>query len=178
MRLIIRGRNIAAYAPLIFVYGAVVHLLLFRWYVHAAYSPPSDRAFADHPLTNIGVALLGGASVALFMLALLRRTLTSDSVQSLRVVFKGGLYGVLATSIALETFFLLASVYLASWMRPGDSGASWWSVFMFFLISMQTYGTDLLVRAVPCALVYGSIGGVFALWLRKLRAPLQVRPSR
>src|SRR2546422_7849343 len=51
----------------LFVYGSVIHLLLFRLFVRWAYPPPGsastgagDRSFVDHPLTNGAITLLGG----------------------------------------------------------------------------------------------------------------------
>jgi hypothetical protein len=79
------------------------------------FPPPSPRAFPDHPLTNVTVALLGGALVTGFMLRLFRRLSERDAPRSFSVICKASLYGMLATLLTVEIFDVLVSLFATSW---------------------------------------------------------------
>src|SRR6266849_1847574 len=108
------SRKRLVWACSLFLYGALVHLLLLKRYEYRSHwrgvTPPP---FITHPLTYIGVALTGGTSVSWFMLRLLRRVRELGNVRPWRVLLRAGLYGICATILALAVFFFLASIVLS-----------------------------------------------------------------
>ncbi len=150
-----------------FLYGGLIHFLLFRWYVSNGYPPPSDRTFVNHPATNIAAVVLPGISVSWFMLRLLDQALRPAPQKPSSIVLKGGVYGVLATVFALEAFFVLCSVYLALWSASGEPfSVRLWAVPLA-LIEIQGYGMEPIIKSIPFAFMYGSIGAAAVLKLRR-----------
>ncbi len=164
MVLVIPRRKLSVF---FFVYGGLVHLLLFRWYVSYAYAPPSDRSFVNHPATNIAAAVLPGISVSWFMLHLLDQALRTDFKRASSIVLKGGVYGILATVLSLEAFIVLCSVWIALW---SGSGYPFWVRLLgipLAFIDIQTYGMVPISESIPFAFMYGSVGAAIILNLRR-----------
>lgn len=93
----------AALLWILFAYGAVIHLLLFRALVHGGYSPPADTSFVNQPLTNAALALLGGIFVAALMSRLPQQSLGGGRLGGLALVAKAGVYGVIASVLTLQS---------------------------------------------------------------------------
>ena len=64
---------------------------------------------------------------------------------------------MLATVTALESFYFLSALFLAS--RPPD--------FFLWFASIQTYGLEPMILSIPFAFFYGGIAGVCVLKLNK-----------
>jgi len=163
------------WASWFFVYGALVHLLLLRYFVRWAYSGAPDTKFVNDPLTNICVPILGGICVSFLMLRLLNKATESDIMTGSRVVFEGGLRGMGATILALEIFYILASAYLALF-RSEVVAASQPPVleriaggFILWFISIQTYGLQPVVLCLPFSFASGCFAGATMLWAKKRR---------
>jgi len=160
-------------AVLLFLYGSVVHLFAFRVFVRWSYRPPSDRSFPDHPLTNVTIALLGGALVTGFMINLFRHVWGRPGHATFWVIRRAALYGMPATILTLEAFFVLLSIFATSWVvaeARGDGRAFpvFWG-FITFLIEFQTYGGEALILSLPFGLFQGALCGALLSMLRKVR---------
>lgn len=155
----------------LFIYGSLIHLLMFRTFVGWSFPPGTDRSVADDPLTNAAITVLGGAFVTAFMLPLLRRTWTQPSLRVLLVISKAAAFGVVATFLALQTFFVLGSFFFALKVEattvagPGDAGLL--GLFLLCLIEVETSGLVLEFFSIPFAPCYGAIAGVFAVCLHR-----------
>ncbi len=153
----------------LFLYGSAVHLLLLRLLVHWGYQPPANRSLVDRPLVNAALAVLGGAWVAAFMLRLLRWTRAHEPASVFAVVCRAGLFGVAATLLTLETFYILACMFgtlVLNRKGPGQAGLI--DGFILCMIDVQTYGTVLMVLSLPFAALYGAVAGAFLLWASKV----------
>lgn len=151
-----------------FIYGAFVHFLLLRCFIYWAYSGTSETTFVKHPLSNWGIALLGGINVSFFMLPLRKNTSKRRSITSYtRVVLNAGLRAMAATVLTLELFYLLASAYLAVFSKfsadvidqPSTLGRIA-GMFVLWFLSIQTYGLQPAALSLPFSFLYGSIAGV------------------
>lgn len=101
------------------------------------------------------------------MLRLLRQALRPDSNRASRIVLKGGLYGILATILALEVFFVLCSFYIALWSASAmPFPVRLWAIPLS-LIDIQMYGMEPIIKSIPLAFIYGAVGGAFILKLRE-----------
>ena len=150
---------------MLFVYGGLVHLFLFRLYVGWAYRPPADRSFVDHPLTVGTITILGGAHVALFMLRLLRQIRSRASLRVFSVAWRGAAFGVLSTGITLHVLFVSTSILLALLPRrvAVPDGMGFLGAFILSLIGIETYGIEAMVLSLPFDLCYGLLGGLIVL---------------
>ncbi len=152
-----------SWALLSFASGTAIHLFLFRWLIGSTRFQGSFQEFANHPLTHAAVGLFGGLYVAWFMVRLLQRTVREEKVSWSRVLIRGCLYGIYATTLTVQTFYLFGSLYLsvqrASWLMP--------LYFVFIFMGMGTYGMGIILESIPIALGYGFLGGVLVLPVRR-----------
>jgi len=153
---VVGARKTAVVVLLFFLAGSLIHFALARLYVRHAYPPGLGSRLEDRQLTIATVTILGGISVAWFMFRLLRKSLRFEEARASRLILRGGLYGVLATTTALELFYLLVSAFLAVRTPTGYSPLL---TFLFGLMDVQTYGMQPLILAAPVAFVYGTVGG-------------------
>ena len=156
----------------LFVYGSVIHLLLFRLFVRWAYPPlgsastgAGNRSFVDHPLTNGAITLLGGVFVALLMVRLLRK----GRGKTFLVIFKAAALGAVATLLTLQTFFVLTGLWLAqhSMGGPYDDGWTFPEALLLSIVEIETYGFEVMFLSIPFALGQGAVGGALVVWLRQ-----------
>ena len=158
-----------------FAYGTLVHLLLLRYFVRWAYSGTSDTAFVNHPLTNIGLPILGGICVSFLMLRLLNKATESDIMTASRVVLKGGLRAMAATVLALELFYIFASAYLAMFRSEVNAVSQPPALeriagaFLLWFISIQAYGLQPVALSLPFSFVSGCIAGAVIVGVTKKR---------
>ena len=157
-----KTRTGLGWALLWFSVGVCIHIFLLRRYVDRALL--SDWAVANHPLTHAGIALFGGLYVAWFMVRLLRRTLAGEERTSSRILLRGCLYGVYATTLALQTFYLFASLYFSTKVGPPSLMPL---TFLFIFMGVGTYGMGIILQSVPIAAGYGFLGGAFVLLFRR-----------
>jgi hypothetical protein len=76
-------------------------------------------------------------------------------------VLLGPLCGFLATILAIESFYVFLSVYLP-FSVPGLEPISDRLFFISaILLGVQTYGMEAILKALPFALAYGAVAGVF-----------------
>lgn len=146
-----------------FLYGASINFLLFRWYVSFAYPlGSSNRSVVNHPLTNVCAVVLPGLTVSWLMMRL-RARLKKVPANRRGIVIRGGLYGILATVLALEIFYFACAGYAA--VRFGawqPVSATLWNS-LAFLVDIQTFGMEPIIRCVPFAFAYGALAGAFTL---------------
>jgi hypothetical protein len=145
------------------VYGAFYHLLAWRVLVARLYEGPGNP-FTNHPLTNTAVTVLGGISVCVFMMHLVRmRQPESASV----ILSKATLRGLIATLAAFQAFLILIACYLAAYSMQG----SWTSFPLMALLSfidVETYGIVLLGLSIPFGLLCGAIAGAATILFLKV----------
>ena len=168
------ARKTAGVVLLLFLVGSLIHFALTRLYARHAYAAASNRSFVNHPFAIIGVTVLGGLSVAWFMFRLLRKTIRLQEVPASDVVLRGGLYGIFATTAALELFYILASAYLAARTPTGYSPLL---TFLFGFMGVQTYGMEPLILVAPVAFVYGAVGGATISLLVARHQSFQKQPA-
>ena len=156
----------------LFVYGSVIHLLLFRLFVRWAYPPlgsastgAGNRSFVNHPLTNGAITLLGGVFVALLMLRLLRK----GRGKTFLVIFKAAALGAVATLLTLQTLLVLTGLWLTlhSMGGPYHDGLTLPGMFFLSMVDIETYGLVVMFQSIPFALGQGVLGGALVVWLRK-----------
>jgi hypothetical protein len=148
-----------------FVFGAILHLSVWRWWVHLEYagSPTNSRIFVDVPLTNIAIPVVTGVSVAFFFGRFLSKTLRRAAARPLETMAKAGLYGLAATFCGFEAFYLLASIYLAAsphspvhapnvGMIPG--------VVPLLMIEFVSFGAFPVATCLPFSFLFGSLSGL------------------
>jgi hypothetical protein len=145
----------------LFVYGSVIHLLLFRLFVRWVY--PRNQGIG--PLWTTAIVLLGGAFVALLMFPLLRRSRTGNFL----IIIKASALGLAATLLALQTLFLLASSFLALQSMRVDYHDGWTfpEALLLSIVEIETYGLVVMFQSIPFALGQGVLGGALVVWLRK-----------
>jgi hypothetical protein len=147
---------------LFFLSGGLIHLLLFRWFVWNSQPHGESANFANHAAINIAAFVLPGLSVAWFMSRLLRRGFRVQPESAQSIVVKGCLYGVLATTVGLESFYFFCALGLTVLDLRGQGFLMLlWGVQLSF-VEMNGYGVVLLARAVPFALAYGALSGVLS----------------
>jgi hypothetical protein len=169
----LKGRT-TAWGAGFFIYGMLVHLLFLRYFVRWAYSG-ADTTFVNHPLTNIGVPILGGICFSFLELRLLKKATESETMTAQRVVLEGGLRAMGATILALEIFYVLASAYLAALPfevreanqppAPERIGGA----FILWFVSIQVYGLQPVVLSLPVSFASGCIAAVPILWVTNKR---------
>src|SRR5438874_9423986 len=108
-----RGRWLC-WELVLFVYGGLVHYLLFKLCTHWGYGVPGDEPLLRHRTTWVFITFVGGAYFTVFMLGSLRRALGHASAAVFPTVLRAGLFGVLATLATLESFYILAAIVLAA----------------------------------------------------------------
>jgi hypothetical protein len=153
--------------PVLFALGASTHLLFWRGFVYAAYagSPVDARTFVDAPLTNFGIPIICGISVAFFFGRLLRAMRGRLGEGFFATGLRAGLYGMAASFCGFEAFYLLASIYLAmalhsagvptANMIPG-AAIAWMIEFAFF-------GAFPIAACLPFSFVFGFLAG-YPIW--------------
>jgi hypothetical protein len=153
-----------------FSYGALVHALMLKIYLDHAYQRPATPGFASNPITYAILGIAGGISVAWFMLRLLEIALASQRAHPIRVLGRGGLYGIAATMVAVPSASLLASLLLGfrlssrAWQGP---------LFSVLLMSeIGTYAMGLALFSAPYAFAYGSFGAAYVLLIRRYETAL------
>jgi hypothetical protein len=151
-----------------FVFGALLHLSFWRWYIHLTYatSPPDSRTFVDARLTNIAIPVVTGVSVTFFFRRFLGNTLRRAVAGLLETILRAGFYGLAATFCGFEAFYLLASVYLAasphSPVRPPTISMIP-GVVPLLMIEFASFGAMPVAACLPFSFLFGSIAG-FAIW--------------
>ena len=139
-------------AALLFIYGGLYDLLVWRIFVHWFYRK-TDPSFTNHPLTNATVAIFGGISVCVFMMFLIIRV--RRPIGSLAMFFKTTWVGLIATIVSFQGFLLALSFYV---------GGLW---FFLAFIDVETYGLVLLAFSIPFGLVCGALAGAMIAFLFK-----------
>jgi hypothetical protein len=145
----------------LFSYGAATHLLFILWEFH----PLPGTTFMNNLIRNLGTAIIGGGCVALLFRPLLREQSVRAGDEPYLSIVKGGLFGILASLLALETilsiFALVVTIY--SFYKVGGGAQSTISEFLPMLglmwLSIHTYMFFLFPRIVPFGVVYGTVAG-------------------
>lgn len=150
------GGRLWVWLSVFFLYGASIHWLLSWAYISWAYPPSGSATFVRHPLTKLALSILAGVSVAYFFWHLLR-ALRDKNRPSVDIVLQASVYGVLATFLALEAFYVATSLIAASLASAYEVG--FFVRFLGYFMGIQTFGTIPILYSVPFALAYGAIGG-------------------
>jgi hypothetical protein len=133
-------------AVFLFVYGGIVHLLMFRLLAW-----PMDRA--SGPPMGAGIFALGGVVLSALFHGASRRVWSMT---------KFALLGVLATFLVFEIFLLCFAVAaVASGWRDFKALSLSEQAVMFGLavLSVHTYNLSLLVYLLPVGLLEGLLAG-------------------
>jgi hypothetical protein len=152
-----------------FIYGSLVHLLICTAYLDTHWNANTPRSSVDILAASISISLLGGAFVTRFMLSSFQRFQSlskSANSEANYAVFATALRGVAATALTLETFFVLAAIYLPLRFLPKGTTLLF-KDFILSFIEIQTYGFIFLFFSFPLALLYGAIAGVFLNWFSR-----------
>jgi hypothetical protein len=156
-------RTIGSQIAIFFLYGASVHLLLMKMYIKYAYTAQNANPL-DRPWAYVAMALLGGFSVAWFMIRMSSEIGHRHERSILMTLMRGGLTGIPATIIAIAGFAILASVVLAMRLPPSDLGPF---VGIFTALGFGTYGMVAALTSVPYAFLYGTLAGAYMLVISK-----------
>jgi len=147
----------------LFLYGAAAHLLLLRLIAHWDYRPPANRGFINHPLVNVGLAVLGGISVCLFFLPLVGCARDRARRRTLPLLGLGILCGISATAIAEQIFLILCGAYLTISMFSGVSLLRLGAMFVVSMIEIETYGMFTVIGSIPFGIVEGVVAAAIIL---------------
>jgi hypothetical protein len=145
----------------LFLYGAATHLLFTLREFH----PLPGTTFVSNLLRNLGTAIIGGGCVALLFRPLLREQSARAGDEPYLSVIKGGLFGILASLLALETIFSICAlvVTIYGFYKVGGGAHLMISEFLPMLgvywLSIHTYMFYLFPRVVPFGTVYGAVAG-------------------
>ncbi len=135
--------------------GVAIHLLFLRWSVYQLAADPSGTLVNKSFVTGT-LLFLGG----LFYALLLRYPVTEsirDRKTSPFVLFKGGLLGVIATSLAFQGRYLVAACFLTHKTMVGVPEGSLKSAFLLGLLSIETYALIELFYFLIPAFVCGAL---------------------
>ena len=153
--------------------GVALHLLLLSWIAYWQYQVLADRSFVDNLLVNVGLSILGGGFYALFLRYPVMESIR-DRKTSPFVLFKGGVLGAVATSLALQGLYLGAACVLTYQAKVGLPRSSLRMDFMLALLPIETYGLmEVFYFAIP-AFVCGALvtaGVAHLLFLRSTPQP-------
>jgi hypothetical protein len=162
---------------LFFVYGSLIQLLFLRLAVLFSY-PKGDpgRPFVDSYLVNVGVCLFGGVFTSLVMFRATRKLAKVEKrPNAAQLLLRCGLYGLLATFLTFQAFFITTAFYLASTALQLEGGVMFLPVaFLMALLEIETYGMISVIGLSPIAFVFGL--GLGTLELRLLPRPLPFAP--
>jgi hypothetical protein len=155
---------------LLFLYGGLTHWLFLRGFVRLEYPLGTSRAFVDDPLTNAGVAVLGGIFVAWLLMPIVNLFQEGRMPAVLPSILRASGRAMLATALTLETFYIVASVFSA-FRLAASQGIDPIGGSISFFIEIQTYGMIALALGLPFAVMYGT---AFSLFLKIL----EIRAAR
>ena len=139
-----------------FVSGSLIHFFL-QVGIYAG------ETFVGRTFMNIAVSALGGSFVCFLMLKFLRTTLLRSSVRTVSTIARGSAWGLAATFLTFESFYVLESVYLTlSPSGPVHSGGLSAVIpgFVVLFIGIQSYGVETIIRSLPFAFLYGILAGI------------------
>ena len=124
--------------------------------------------FVNHPFTKLCIAALGGGYVSFFMTRLSTKALRRNAVGFIGLLAQAGLRGIVSTTLAFETFYVFASVYLAVFLPNELHPTAGQKVGMSLLwfISIQTYGIYPIALVLGFSVLYGLLAGAAILWVR------------
>jgi hypothetical protein len=152
----------------LFLYGAAAQLLLLRLIAH--WDSPANRSFIDAPLANAGLAALGGIGICLFFLPLVKAASDRGKRHALSILGRGAVCGIIATVLAEQVFLILLGAYLAIFIPSGAPLKMIGSVFVLWMIDIETYGLVYIIGWGPFDIVEGVlIAGVILLFTRASR---------
>jgi hypothetical protein len=139
--------------------GVATHLLLLRWSMFPLAADPSGTLVNNFFVTGT-LLLVGGLSYAL----LLRYPVT-ESIRARKtspfVLFKGGVLGAVATSLAFQGRYLVAACFLTYKTMVGVPEGSLKSAFLLALLSIETYALIelfyFLIPAFACGVLVTAV---------------------
>lgn len=116
--------------------------------------------FADNPLTNWTITVLGGIAGWVFMSRLLENLAGRGPMRPSRFMLRGGLYGIAATFCAFESFCVLAALYSAS-TAPNTLGVPVVPRIAFgfaaWLIEFESFGVFPLAAFLPISFLVWTV---------------------
>jgi uncharacterized membrane protein AbrB (regulator of aidB expression) len=142
---------------ILFVYGAAFHIITFRVGLHFANEPSADRTFVDHPITNVGLTLLGGLITWILMSWVVLKPGGADFRSRMFGIISGGLAAMFATALALQAMILLISAYLGFHTHRIYPEVSVYTACLLALIDVETYGLFVIIGWAPISFVSGAI---------------------
>ncbi len=149
------------FTGLFFLYGGCVHFALFRWFVWNSHPRGEIVDFADSYAINVAVFVFPALCVAWLMTRLARRAFQVRPGKASSIVLTGSLYGVLATFVGLEVFYLFCAIALSVSDLHGQGLVVLLFGVQLSFVEMSGYGVVMLFRALPIAVGYGCLGGMF-----------------
>jgi len=153
----IRGKNATFKVPLILGgIGVAIHLLFLRWIVYRDYQPPVDQSFVNSFLVNATLSFLGGLFYALLLKRPVSQTVRARRI-SLSALFKGGLWGIVATFAAFQGLYLGAACFLTWKMKVGVPEGSLRTAFLLAIMEIETYGLFVIFYFLIPAFVSGIL---------------------
>ena len=152
-----------------FIYGVAVHLLFVRAVGFLFDTPTANWRHEHAVVLNATVGFLGGAFVAMLIPRLLTRP-AAGALSSFPTALRGGVLGMAATVLTVESFYVLCAGYLGAraavqYPNPGFGLAG----LLLGFVSINTYGFPVVLLAVPFGLAYGAVAGAVASWIGRAR---------
>jgi len=160
-------KNRPSFSIGLFLYGGLMHLVMWRILVYRGASQLDDMTFHNHPVTNATIAGLG-ALFAGALFSLLREQVSHQAkVAPMPLVLKAGLFGVVATFLASGSFYLLAALALTYWGRNQQqitNPAEYLVLYALALLPMMVFGVIIFMLCLPLSFLGGLGAGFLILW--------------
>jgi hypothetical protein len=155
------------------VLGAALHFASLRWTVFPGFPTDASARVLDGPIV---------LSTYVLVAAILYGTLLASPVSqavckaqfSFLTVLKGGLFGMIATIVALQASYIAMGcvlIHLARTSYPAVRGLSIPSAFILSMLDPETYGLLVIIAAAIPAFLCGMLITGLARVFRHVRAP-------
>ena len=144
---------------LLFSFGAIIQLLLFRVMARSLFSTAAAKNVTYSLLANICAAVFGGAIFAWLIGRLIKRVRSGPENSTRNFLAVSGLFGILATTITYE--LLIFSISASIMDQSRNNGQSFFAGGLFLtVLSLHAY---TVLSYVPIAGL-GCLSGMVVAW--------------
>jgi hypothetical protein len=139
--------------------GVAIHFLFLRWSIFQLTADPSG-AFVNNFFVTGTLGFLGGLFYALFLRYPVTESISARKTSPF-VLFKAGVLGAVATSLAFQGRYLAAACFLTYKAKAGVPEVSLRIAFSLALLSIETYALIelfyFLIPAFVCGVLVATV---------------------
>jgi hypothetical protein len=155
------NRDFLIQAPILFVHGAVFHLLLFAAYLHYGYRPTGAPSFLKTPFVYISTATIGGLWFAAVVLHLLKSLRSSEPILRKRFLFWCGVGAIVATVLTVATASVLGAARGSLHLASDHSFGSLVQSTIYLTVDISTYALIPATYGAPFSFLSGILAGAY-----------------